>query len=127
MFLFKKKDKKPTENKEKHQEIILTDDDIKNLVSKIDFLLTQEKSVENLETIADLYYQIGDVDKAIEMYEERLDIDTVMGKAYIELPKLYNLKRREAAENKDTEAIQLYLDKMDAVLKMSKDKVRGRI
>ena len=39
--------------------------------------------------------------------------------------KLYNKKRQEAAEGKDDEKVKEYMDKVQNLMQMSKDMIRG--
>ena len=41
------------------------------------------------------------------------------------LMKLYNKKRQEAAEAKDDEKVKEYMDKVQNLMQMSKDMIRG--
>ncbi len=69
---------------------------------------------------------IGELDQAIEAYEQSLEANHVMGKASTALVKLYNKKRAAAAADKDDEAIKYYMDKVNEMLALSKDQLRGR-
>ncbi|MDY2777056.1 MAG: hypothetical protein SOU51_01570 [Collinsella sp.] len=73
------------------------------------------------------YELIGDVDGAIEAYESSLDAHRTMGKASAALVKLYNAKRAQAARDRDDDAIKYYLDKVNEMLSISKDSLRGRV
>lgn len=73
-----------------------------------------------------LHADIDQVDEAIAAYEESLELNHVMGKASTALVKLYNKKRAQAAEAKDDENIKYYLDKVNEMLALSKDSLRGR-
>lgn len=79
-----------------------------------------------LNELGKLYDSIGEVDEAIAAYEESLDVNHVMGPASTALVKLYNKKRAAAAEAKDDAAIKEYMDKVTAMLNLSKDQLRGR-
>lgn len=68
----------------------------------------------------------GDIDGAIAAFEESLELKHVMGKASAALVKLYNKKRAQAASEKDNEAIAHYMDKVNGLLALSKDQLRGR-
>lgn len=68
----------------------------------------------------------GDLDGAIAAYEESLGLKRVMGAASAALVKLYNKKRAQAAAKGDDEAIVLYMDKVNGLLALSKDQIRGR-
>ena len=68
----------------------------------------------------------GDIDGAIAAFEESLELKHVMGKVSAALVKLYNKKRAQAASEKDNEAIARYMDKVNELLALSKDQLRGR-
>ena len=57
--------------------------------------------------------------KATCLIKEALD------KASTDLMKLYNKKRQEAAEAKDDEKVKEYMDKVQNLMQMSKDMIRG--
>ena len=83
--------------------------------------------VNILNKIGDIYYKLSDYDEAIKYYEESLCLHKSIGKAYTNLLNIYNVKRKEAASNKDDSQIQYYLVKIDEMMKISKDVVRGNI
>lgn len=83
--------------------------------------------VNILNKIGDIYYKIYDYDEAAKYYEESLNLHKAIGKAYTNLLNIYNVKRKEAAINKDDSQIQYYLVKIDEMMKISKDVVRGNI
>lgn len=80
-----------------------------------------------LNEIGGIYYKISDYDNAVIYYEESLNIEKTIGKAYTNLLNIYNVKRKEAAVNKDDEKLQYYLKKIDDMMKISKDVVRGNV
>ena len=65
------------------------------------------------------------VDEAIEAFEQSLEQNHVMGEASATLVKLYNKKRAAAAEAKDDEGIKYYLAKVNEMLAISKNQLRG--
>ncbi len=83
--------------------------------------------VNILNKLGDIYYKISDYDEAAKYYEESLNLQKTIGKAYTNLLNIYNSKRKEAAINKDDEQIQYYLVKIDDMMKISKDVVRGNV
>lgn len=123
MFFFKKKEKKakeqaPVVNKE---ELCLeASGKIKQLEDK-----TGDDRVALLNEIGSLYTQAEETDLAIQYYEESLEICKQHGKATTDLMKLYNKKRQEAAEAKDDEKVKEYMDKVQGLMQMSKDIIRG--
>ena len=66
-----------------------------------------------------------ETDLAIKYYEESLELCKQHGKASTDLMKLYNKKRQEAAEAKDDEKVKEYMDKVQNLMQMSKDMIRG--
>lgn len=86
-----------------------------------------ESRVDELNEIASLYQEINDIDNAIRCYEESLELKPALGKASTSLMKLYNIKRRQAAENKDDAAVKEYMDKINSLMTLSKDVIRGRV
>lgn len=123
MFFFKKKEKKakeqaPVVNKE---ELCLeASGKVKQLEDK-----TGDERVALLNEIGSLYTQAEETDLAIQYYEESLEICKQHGKATTDLMKLYNKKRQEAAEAKDDEKVKEYMDKVQGLMQMSKDIIRG--
>lgn len=83
--------------------------------------------VDILNELGALYFQADELDKAITYYEESLESNKQMGKAYTDLMSLYNKKRQKAAEMKDDEQIKYYMDKVQGMMQMSKDMIRGRV
>lgn len=75
--------------------------------------------------IGKIYVDLDCVDEAIEAFEQSLEANHVMGKASATLVKLYNKKRAAAAEAKDDEGIKYYLDKVNEMLAISKNQLRG--
>lgn len=128
MFFFKKKkdEKMPAQesipilNKE---ELI---EKAHSIVVELPSLVGKDR-IEALNELGSLYYQADEIDKAIQYYEISLDENKQLGKAYTDLLKLYNIKRRQAAEAKDEGLTKVYLDKIDEIMKLSKDVIRGRV
>lgn len=78
-----------------------------------------------LNKLGELSYQVGEVDQAIYYYEISIAKNHSLGKAYADLLKLYNVKRRSAAEAGYDQEVQMYLEKIDDLMKLSKDVIRG--
>ena len=68
----------------------------------------------------------GDIDLAIKKLEEYIDKEEKLGKVFSYLMDLYNEKLKKARENGNDELIKKYLDKIDSLMKKSKDIIRGR-
>jgi len=122
MFFFgkKKKEKKqeqavPVANKE--ELIAKASEKVTELESK-----TGDERVSLLNEIGSLYTQAEETDLAIKYYEESLELCKQHGKASTDLMKLYNKKRQEA---KDDEKVKEYMDKVQNLMQMSKDMIRG--
>ena len=64
---------------------------------------------------------------AIKYYEESLSIKKEMGKSYTDLMSLYNKKRQQAAEAKNDEELNYYLAKVQEMMQISKDMLRGKM
>ena len=80
-----------------------------------------------LNEIGSLYFQAEEVDQAIVYYEKSLEEDKQLGKAYTDLLKLYNLKRQEAAADKDDANLTFYMNKVQELMQLSKDVIRGKV
>lgn len=127
MFLFGKKYKKE-KKVEKAPEI-----------SKEELVLQAREKVWQLEgaqgdarvallnEAGSLYMQAEEYDEAIQYYEESFGMKKVMGKSYTDLMALYNKKRQQAAEAKDDEKITYYFGKVQEMMQISKDMLRGKI
>lgn len=88
----------------------------------------KEQEIEKLrEILLDVIsvYNLRLTDLAIQYYEESLELCKQHGKASTDLMKLYNKKRQEAAEAKDDEKVKEYMDKVQNLMQMSKDMIRG--
>ena len=128
MFLFGKK----KEKKEKNIEVnikVNKDELIAEASEKIQELeeLSGEQRVPLLNQIGALYYQAEELESAIKYYEESLSIGKEVGKSYTDLMSLYNKKRQQAAENKNDEQMNYYMQKVQEMMQMSKDMLRGKM
>lgn len=100
-------------------------EEIKQIKSTLE-TLKDEKRIEALNNLGSSYLQLGMTDEAIYYYETSLNEKKAMGKAYTDLMQLYNMKRRGASENNDEEAIREYMDKINSLMQLSKDMIRGK-
>ena len=128
MFLFGKKKEKKEKNIEVN--IKVNKDELSAEASeKIQELeeLSGEQRVPLLNQIGALYYQAEELESAIKYYEESLSIKKEMGKSYTDLMSLYNKKRQQAAENKNDEQMNYYMQKVQEMMQMSKDMLRGKM
>lgn len=87
----------------------------------------EDERLDLLNEIGALYYEACEYDKAIGYYEQSLSIKKQMGKPYTNLMSLYNKKRQQAAEGKNDEEISYYLSKVQEMMQMSKDMLRGKV
>lgn len=128
MFLFGKKKAKKAENAEQTP-VVNKEELISQAEEKVGSLEGTEGDarVEILNEIGSLYFQAEDYDNAIKYYEESLGLKKVMGKSYTDLMSLYNKKRQQAAEAKNDEELNYYLAKVQEMMQISKDMLRGKI
>ncbi|WP_152655897.1 tetratricopeptide repeat protein [Oceanobacillus sp. CFH 90083] len=127
MTFFQRKKKKaasPKEEKVVNKEEFLTKiEQAKQELEEAD----AENKTSYLNKIGSLYLEIEDYDQAITYYEASISEKQVMGKAFADLTKLYNFKRKEASEQNDKEKVQYYLAKSDELIKLTKDTIRGNM
>jgi tetratricopeptide (TPR) repeat protein len=97
-----------------------------NLIGSLSSVSGVEK-VEVLNRIGNCFFQAEKFDEAIKYYEISIEENKTLGKAYTDLVKLYNIKMKEAAKDKDDQMIKSYMNKIDTLLQLSKDVMRGRI
>jgi tetratricopeptide (TPR) repeat protein len=125
----KKKDKK--DNEPEIKEPVINEEQKNELYKQIKeleknlLISSAEDRIKSLNTLGDIFFQLQETDQAIQYYEKSIEENRTLGKAYTNLVKLYNIKRKEAAWAKDDEKLQHYLNKMDMLLKMTKDEIRG--
>lgn len=128
MFQFGKKKEKKAEKAEQ-----IPAADREGLISKAEAKVSELEGTEGderisiLNEIGSLYYQAEELDKAIQYYEESFGLKKVMGKSYTDLMSLYNKKRQQAAEAKNDEELSHYLAKVQEMMQISKDMLRGKI
>lgn len=129
MGWFTRKKKEKTKEVEKVESTVSVEESIKKAEELKEELKNcdETKKVMLLNKIGGIYYKISDYDNAVIYYEESLNIEKTIGKAYTNLLNIYNVKRKEAAVNKDDEKLQYYLKKIDDMMKISKDVVRGNV
>lgn len=95
------------------------------LFNTIDSISGDER-IKILNKIGSLYFEADKIDDAIKCYEISISGNKNLGKAYTDLVKLYNIKVKEAVKEKDDEGMKYYMDKIDKLLQLSKDVIRGR-
>lgn len=101
---------------------------IKNAEAKAKELesLAGEARVPVLNELGNLYFQATELEKAAKFYEESLETKREMGKTYTNLMSIYNKLRQQAAKNKDDEKMNYYMSKVQDMMQMSKDMLRGK-
>jgi TPR repeat protein len=125
MFFFKKKEKK--EKEAVTAPVINKEELIAKAEEKTAALDGAEgqKRIDLLNEIGSFYTQADETDLAIRYYEESISLGKQHGKAATDLMKLYNKKRQEAAVAKDDEKVKEYMEKVQGLMQMSKDMIRG--
>lgn len=126
-FLKKKKGDTASKNQSKEEVISITEKEKSEILSQIEeekSLLPKasdkhEKAII-LEKIGLLYSQLGDDDSSVQYLEESLENEISMGDGYKKLMSLYNRKRAQAAKNRDNDAIDYYMNKMDEMRNIAK-------
>ncbi|WP_054860935.1 tetratricopeptide repeat protein [Gracilibacillus sp. JCM 18860] len=98
---------------------------IDNYLSKLE-KNESEDPTHILNMLGSLYFEKEDYDNAIKYYEESIEQRKTLGKAFTDLVKLYNIKRKEASQEGDREKVQVYLQKSDDLMKLTKDTIRGK-
>ncbi|MFD0898524.1 tetratricopeptide repeat protein [Loigolactobacillus binensis] len=98
------------ENEQLNQDIEVTEGD--GLIKKYDQL-------------GENYTQLGETDSAITAFEASLKVQERFGAAYNGLLNLYEIKRKEAAEQKNNDEIQKWVTKTDELLNLSKRVMRS--
>ncbi len=112
------------------KETAMTDFDKKSLDDKLNSLKKQlESSIEEdkadiLCKIGNCYFTLKETDFAIKYYELCLDKNSTADEPRKNLLHLYNIKRKQAAMDKNDDMIQTYLDKIDNLMKLNKDIIR---
>ncbi|WP_208586090.1 tetratricopeptide repeat protein [Gracilibacillus suaedae] len=127
MSLFKRNKKEPTKTKMQQKvKVERVTEQIEEYQTKLQ-TAEGEDQIPLLNMLGSLYFEIEDYDQAIKYYEASIEENKALGKAFTDLIKLYNLKRKEATKENDKEKVQFYLQKADELMKLTKDSIRGRI
>lgn len=130
MFSFFKKNKPKDAPKPEEDKIVSAEEQAALTVKRIQLEASLE-SAQNSERIGILNelgavcFRQTQVDSAIRYYEMSIGEQPALGRAYTDLLKLYNMKRREAAKAKDDAQIALYMDKIDQLMKLTKETMRS--
>ena len=130
MFFFfgKKKDKANKQSQETVEKTVSIEEILEKIESeksKLDSLSGKER-IQCLNKLGSLYFEAEKIDDAIQMYETSLEENKELGKAYTDLLKLYNIKRKDASEAKDEDLVKVYMDKINSLMQLSKDVIRGK-
>lgn len=128
--LGKKKDKKQ-KPESKEESLVLTEErkkELAQIISQKAQLLDQaafDDQAKIHEEIGLALFELGEDNQAIDSLEKSIELKKSIGSGYKTLLKLYNRKRAEAAREKDSASLQMYLTKMDHMMQVSKDVTRG--
>lgn len=128
--LGKKKDKKQ-KSESKEESLVLTEErkkELAQIISQKAQLLDQaafDDQAKIHEEIGLALFELGEDNQAIDSLEKSIELKKSIGNGYKTLLKLYNRKRAEAAREKDSASLQMYLTKMDHMMQVSKDVTRG--
>jgi tetratricopeptide (TPR) repeat protein len=132
MFGFgKKKTKKPKQESIEPETAIITEEDKEEMLRTISMReqeliqADEEEKAKIYEDIGMTYLKIGEDDQAIDALEKSIQHKKTLGDGYKSLLSLYNKKRAEAARMNDDKSLQVYLEKMDQMMQVSKDVTRG--
>lgn len=109
----------------------ISDDEIvalkTSLAEKLEHLKTLLAQTKSDKTaIAKHYESMGlivakfDKDQAIDYFEKSLSYQLTIGDGYKQLMSLYNQKRAEAAQNRDSDGIDKWMNKMDDMRQIAK-------
>jgi hypothetical protein len=118
--------------KEPKMEQNVVERDVNHLIKEIEVAKEGLKKAEGesritlLNHLGALSFEANLIDQSIEYYETSISENRSLGKAYTDLIKLYNIKRKEAVTEKDNTKIQYYLGKTDELMQLTKDTIRGR-
>ncbi|UOQ49720.1 tetratricopeptide repeat protein [Gracilibacillus caseinilyticus] len=128
MPFFKRKKKENDAKSEMQQEVKKEhlSEQIEEYLSKLENA-EREDEIPILNMLGSLYFEMEDYDHAITYYEKSIDQNKALGKAFTDLVKLYNIKRKEASKAGDRETVQVYLQKSDDLMKLTKDTIRGNM
>lgn len=81
--------------------------------------------IQKYDQLGENYTKLGEIDSAIVAFEASLKIQERFGAAYNGLLNLYEVKRKTAAEQKNTAEIQKWVGKTDELLNLSKRVMRS--
>lgn len=128
--LGKKKDKK-LKPELKKESAVLTEERKEELVQTISRKMKSldqaavEEQAKIHEEIGLAFFELGEDNQAIDSFEKSIELKKSVGDGYKTLLKLYNRKRAEAAKANNAKDLEVYLNKMDHMMQVSKDVTRG--
>lgn len=128
MFFFKKKQQLPDSDAVVITKIEPADPVLQERVEELKQELEAATGVLRTDILNELgskLFVLQQTDAAIQYYERSIQENRSLGKAYTDLLKLYNIKRKEAVSHNNDEQLQEYLNKIDDLMKLSKDVIRG--
>jgi xanthine dehydrogenase iron-sulfur cluster and FAD-binding subunit A len=99
---------------------------VNNLKSRLQSV-QGDRRIVILNDLAESYRKLHEVDQAIYYFEASLQEKEQFGAAYNGLLKLYEVKRKEAAINKNDADIQKWVAKMEYLLAVSKRVMRSNM
>lgn len=122
-FKSKKKEAQKTKTEEKPERLI-SQEEVQELIQrdleKIKATSDEEALAKLYEQVGIYYWQLNEVDDAIEYLEKSQELKPSMGEGYKKLMLLYNSKRAEAAKNRDDASIDYYMNKLDDMRNLAK-------
>lgn len=122
-FKSKKKEAQKTKTEEKPKRLI-SQEEVQELIrtdlEKIKATSDEEVLAKLYEQVGIYYWQLSEVDDAIEHLEKSQELKPSMGEGYKKLMLLYNSKRAEAAKNRDDASIDYYMNKLDDMRNLAK-------
>jgi len=128
MFFFKKKTQTPEKIAACITQVDPADPGLRDRIEQLKQELegaTGGLRIDILKELGSKLFVLQETDAAIHYYEMSIQENHSLGKAYTDLLKLYNIKRKEAVIHKDDQQVQDYLNKIDDLMKLSKDVIRG--
>lgn len=89
-------------------------------LAKLDTFQADER-IQLLNQLGKDYQALNDFDNAIKYFETSITEKKAFGDAYTGLLSLYEKKRKYAAQTKNDDQIQFYVNKLDSLMKISKE------
>jgi hypothetical protein len=86
--------------------------------------LSPQDCAKALNELGKRFSEQNDIDSAIACWEKSMECYGKPGFAQAQLMKVYNQKQRESARSGDSQGIEAYAQKIDALMQKSKDAIR---